>query len=244
MIRADVLVISPLFLKGLTQALTAADIRIVAVRTSPAEKPSWLADIALIDAVAMLRHNDLAPITETAKHMAVLVLTNQDSTDDHAYLRAGAMGIVSKGKSGDEIVRAMRMVTSGTRVRATEGERAPAAPAALTASQLSEREEQVLALIAHGLTHGQIATRLGISPHTVDTYVKRIRFKLGVGNKAELTRAALIGQVGRQPASDAAPELQIRVSAAADRPGRETPAPDPVTRQHHDRPICSLRRFR
>jgi DNA-binding CsgD family transcriptional regulator len=67
--------------------------------------------------------------------------------------------------------------------------------------QLSEREEQVLRQISHGLTHGQIATRLAISPHTVDTYVKRIRAKLGVGNKAELTRAALLGRVvADQPA--------------------------------------------
>jgi DNA-binding CsgD family transcriptional regulator len=60
---------------------------------------------------------------------------------------------------------------------------------------LSEREGQVLRQISRGLTHGQIATRLGISPHTVDTYVKRIRAKLGAGNKAELTRAALLGQL-------------------------------------------------
>lgn len=195
MIRADLLVTSPLFLKGLTLALTGADIRIVAVRTSPDEKPSWLADIALIDAVALLHRGDLAPIMETAECMAVLVLTDEAAADDYdAYLRAGAMGVVSKGKSGDEIVRAVRMVTSGTRVCATNGEIAPAAPAAPADSQLSEREEQVLVLIAHGLTHGQVATRLSISPHTVDTYVKRIRSKLGAGNKAELTRAALIGR--------------------------------------------------
>ncbi|HEX5118010.1 MAG TPA: helix-turn-helix transcriptional regulator [Pseudonocardiaceae bacterium] len=45
--------------------------------------------------------------------------------------------------------------------------------------------------IAAGLTHGQVANRIGISHHTVDTYVKRIRVKLGVGNKAQLVRAAL-----------------------------------------------------
>ena len=53
----------------------------------------------------------------------------------------------------------------------------------------------MLRQISRGLTHGQIATRLGISPHTVDTYVKRIRAKLGVGNKAELTRVALAGRL-------------------------------------------------
>jgi DNA-binding NarL/FixJ family response regulator len=56
---------------------------------------------------------------------------------------------------------------------------------------LSTREQQVLAAIARGLTHAQIARRLHISVATVDTYVARIRAKLGVGNKAELTRAAL-----------------------------------------------------
>lgn len=56
---------------------------------------------------------------------------------------------------------------------------------------LSARERQVLRLIADGLTQDQTARRLGISRHTVDTYVKRVRGKLGLGNKAELVRAAM-----------------------------------------------------
>jgi DNA-binding NarL/FixJ family response regulator len=56
---------------------------------------------------------------------------------------------------------------------------------------LSRREEQTLNLIAKGFTHAQIATRLNVQKTTVDTYVERIRAKLQVGNKAELTRAAL-----------------------------------------------------
>lgn len=56
---------------------------------------------------------------------------------------------------------------------------------------LSGRERQVLLCIGEGYTHDQTARRLGISSHTVDTYVKRVRSKLGLGNKAELTRAAL-----------------------------------------------------
>lgn len=55
---------------------------------------------------------------------------------------------------------------------------------------LSEREFQVLDLIASGFTHAQAARRLGISQHTVDTYVKRLRAKLGPGNKAHLVRMA------------------------------------------------------
>lgn len=66
--------------------------------------------------------------------------------------------------------------------------------------ELSRREYQVLQYIALGRTHDQIARRLGISRHTVDTYVKRIRGKLQLGNKAELTRAALL-DVSIPPAS-------------------------------------------
>ncbi|MEU6885573.1 helix-turn-helix transcriptional regulator [Streptomyces viridosporus] len=57
--------------------------------------------------------------------------------------------------------------------------------------ELSPRERQVLDFIAAGLTHAQAARRLGISQHTVDTHVKRIRSKLGVGNKADMVRLAL-----------------------------------------------------
>lgn len=59
------------------------------------------------------------------------------------------------------------------------------------AADLSPREQEVLGHIAEGFTHGQVARRIGISQHTVDTYVKRIRSKLGAGNKAQLVRAAL-----------------------------------------------------
>ncbi|HEX4832858.1 MAG TPA: response regulator transcription factor [Trebonia sp.] len=200
MIRTDLLIRSPLFLLGLTETLRAAGIKVVAVRTSPHEEPSWLADAALIDAAALPRAGDLTPVTEAARSMSVLVLNNEAATDDDVYLRAGAMGVISKTEPGDSIVAAIRMISAGERLGtadapppASTSERGP-----LAQHQLSEREEQVLRQIAHGLTHGQIATRLGISPHTVDTYVKRIRSKLGAGNKAELTRAALLGQVAGQ----------------------------------------------
>lgn len=61
---------------------------------------------------------------------------------------------------------------------------------------LAPRERQALALIAQGFTQSQAATRMGISPATIDTYIKRIRRKPGPGNKAELTRRAIeLGEV-------------------------------------------------
>src|SRR6185437_5090403 len=117
------------------------------------------------------------------------------------FLEAGASGVISKRETGQRIVEAVRAIAAGARLCPREWGRPPG-PVRLDLPDhpLSDREEQVLRQIARGLTHGQIATRLGISPHTVDTYVKRIRAKLGVGNKAELTRAALLGRlVGPAP---------------------------------------------
>ena len=101
----------------------------------------------------------------------------------------------------------MKAVTAGVYVCPSEcGAPGVVERPELPGQRLSEREEQVLRQISRGLTHGQIATRLGISPHTVDTYVKRIRAKLGVGNKAELTRAALLSgmlqDLSRRPGDD------------------------------------------
>jgi len=196
-IRVDILVSSPIFRIGLEHTLTSAWIKIVAVRDSPSQQPSWLADAVLIDVDALAPRDDLSHITETAMSTAVLVLHNKMADGGASYLKAGASGVISKCESGERVVNAVRAVASGAYVT-------PHQPAAKTVVErhdmfnqhLSEREEQVLRQIARGLTHGQIATRLGISPHTVDTYVKRIRAKLEVGNKAELTRVALLGHIG------------------------------------------------
>lgn len=199
MIRTDLLVSSPLFLMGLSRTLTEAGISVVAVRSSPYDAPSWLADAALIDAAAIAILGDLTPIAEAARCMPVLILNDESATDGEVYLRAGALGVISKADSGENIVRAVKTVASGTPVCAVSAVSQPTVERTHTpAYQLSGREEQVLRLIAHGITHEQIAIRLGISPHTVDTYVKRIRSKLGVGNKAELTRAALLAQIAWQ----------------------------------------------
>jgi DNA-binding NarL/FixJ family response regulator len=199
LIRIDVLVSSPLYLIGLVHTLTAAGIRIVAVRRSPDEEPSRLADAALIDVDALPSPDHLSKIAEAAQCAPVLALTNEDATDGARYLRAGASGVASKRESGERIVQAVQAVASGARVcPGGRGDPPLVEPAEAPAHHLSEREKQVLRQIARGLTHGQIATRLAISPHTVDTYVKRIRAKLGVGNKAELTRAALLGRLVRE----------------------------------------------
>ncbi|GGM88889.1 response regulator transcription factor [Streptomyces fuscichromogenes] len=51
---------------------------------------------------------------------------------------------------------------------------------------ITPREKQVLSLLAEGLTYGSIARRLGISPRTVDTHLRRLRAKTGAANRMQL----------------------------------------------------------
>jgi DNA-binding NarL/FixJ family response regulator len=198
-IRIDLLVSSPIFLLGLVQTLNHAGIKVVAARTSLDQEPSWLADAMLMDVDALRPPDDLSPISQAAQHTPVLILSNEAGDGCADYWQAGASGVISKRESGERIVRAVRAITGGARPPVAAVERPPVIERTeVSGCHLSEREVQVLSQISRGLTHGQIATRLGISPHTVDTYVKRIRAKLGAGNKAELTRAALLGRLTSQ----------------------------------------------
>ncbi|MFJ2865135.1 DNA-binding response regulator [Kitasatospora sp. NPDC087314] len=201
MLRVDVLVNNPVYLVGLMQVLSDEGIAVVSTRQSPTERVSWLADAALIDNEALGEADGLDDIAETARTTSVLVLLNSWSPLAEEYLQAGAVGVIHKHQPSESLVAALRNVTAGTRVL-PEGHatKPPVERHDLLTLNLSAREEQVLSQISQGLTHGQIATRLGISPHTVDTYVKRIRAKLGVGNKAELTRVALLNRLAKSAA--------------------------------------------
>ncbi|SEC96288.1 response regulator transcription factor [Streptomyces sp. TLI_105] len=83
------------------------------------------------------------------------------------------------------------------------------APARQGVATLSPREREVLGHLVEGCTHDQAARRIGISQHTVDTYVKRIRSKLGAHNKAQLVRAALT--TPRAPAAHPEPRQRQQV---------------------------------
>ena len=196
MIRIDALSSCPIYLVGLVQILHKEGMTVVSARTTPDEKLSWLADAAVLDVDSLPRLESLEYIAETARTTTVLVLLGDPCLPVEEYLRAGTTGVIDKRETGENVIAALRAVIAGTKV-IPDGHLAPP-PAECSEAEgpnLSEREEQVLRQISHGLTHGQIATRLRISPHTVDTYVKRIRAKLGVGNKAELTRLALLGRL-------------------------------------------------
>jgi DNA-binding NarL/FixJ family response regulator len=129
----------------------------------------------------------------------VLILTTFEA-DDHvlAALRAGASGFLGKGVEPSELLDGIRVVAAGDALlspRATRGliDRYLAQPSngAVDAVDpsldvLTEREREVVALVAHGLSNDQIAARLFVSPLTAKTHVNRSMTKLGVRDRAQL----------------------------------------------------------
>jgi len=112
----------------------------------------------------------------------VLLISGIGWISPQAAKAAGASGFVSKDWSADEVAMAVRMVGKGMTVFGRQ-EEAPATP-------LSDREREVLTLIASGATNREIAERLYLSPHTVKEHASALYRKLGVKNRAEATRRA------------------------------------------------------
>lgn len=123
--------------------------------------------------------------------------------EDRAHLtrllQAGAAGYVLKRGAADELVRAIRLVAGGasyvepTMAVALLGNPTGSSQPgdAVEDSRLSEREEEVVRSLAWGESNKEIATRLGISTKTVETYKTRIREKLGLRSRTEMVRYAL-----------------------------------------------------
>jgi DNA-binding CsgD family transcriptional regulator len=112
--------------------------------------------------------------------------------------------------------------------------------------RLAPREREALSFIACGYTQAQTAARMGVSAATVDTYLKRIRHKLGAGNKADLTRRALeLGEVAlpwratghpvarRLPGSGRADHGVLDAAAGTGSAGPENTGPDAFTGLPH-----------
>jgi DNA-binding NarL/FixJ family response regulator len=127
----------------------------------------------------------------------VLVVTTFDE-DEAVYeaLRAGASGFLLKNAPPEQLVEAVRAVAAGDGLLAPEVTRRvieefarrsppPAVPGADALSELTERELEVLRLMARGLSNAEIAERLVITPGTAKTHVGRILMKLGLGNRVQ-----------------------------------------------------------
>ena len=161
-----------------------------ALRMTRAHRPAVLVlDLNMpgrpsLDAIPELR--------EASPDTRIVILTMQDEPAlAQASLRAGASGYVVKDAAGDELVQAVQLALQdetylhpqlGARIAAQE----PEPP-----DELSEREREVLRLIALGHTNGEIAEQLFLSVRTVESHRAHIQQKLGLSTRADLVRYAL-----------------------------------------------------
>ncbi len=140
-------------------------------------------------------------LTEQGVASRVLVLTMHTEEEYlMPVLQAGAAGYIVKSAADRELVDAVRTVASGeVYVQATAARilargitrKDPAAEERARFEKLTDREQDVLKLVAQGYTAPEIGAKLFISPKTVDTYKQRINEKLGLQHRADYVRIAL-----------------------------------------------------
>jgi DNA-binding NarL/FixJ family response regulator len=157
-------------------------------------------DVVLMD----IRMPEMDGLTATRQLLAdpaltgtkVIILTTFD-LDDEVYgaLRAGASGFLVKDTEPTELIHAVRVVARGdallspsvTRRLISEfAGRTPQPPPSPRLGSLTEREREVMKLVAAGLSNDEIAAKLVLSPSTAKTHVSRIMTKLSVRDRAQL----------------------------------------------------------
>lgn len=141
-------------------------------------------DVALVD--LFLGESSGAELCESIRSASpqtkVLLISGVGWISPQAAQAAGASGFISKDWSAEEVAGAVRMVAKGMTVFARR-EDAPASP-------LTDREREVVELMASGATNREIADRLFLSPHTVKEYASSVYRKLGARNRAEAVKRA------------------------------------------------------
>jgi DNA-binding NarL/FixJ family response regulator len=190
----------PVFRDGLRVLLTsAAEMSVVGETTNGAETVSMATtlqpDVILMD-VRMPELNGIEAtrqIISTSPHIGILVLTMyEDDASVFAAMQAGARGYLLKGADRDEILGAIRTVNTGGAIfSAAIAQRLmhyfstlePTVPRAFP--DLTDREREILTLLAQGYTNTTIAERLVLSPKTVRNNVSNIFSKLQVVDRAQ-----------------------------------------------------------
>jgi DNA-binding NarL/FixJ family response regulator len=133
---------------------------------------------------------------ERLRDVRVLILTTFE-LDEYVFeaLRSGASGFLVKDTEPADLLRAVRLVAAGDallspsvtrRLIAEFAARAKEPPPSDRLAELTEREREVMALAAEGLTNAEIAERLVVSPATAKTHVNRAMMKLGARGRAQL----------------------------------------------------------
>jgi DNA-binding NarL/FixJ family response regulator len=147
-------------------------------------------------------------ILQSSPHVRVLIFTMfEDDESVFAAIRAGARGYLLKGAAQEETLRAIRAVAAGEAIFGPAvAERlmhyfnsvgpAGKSGAAQFFPELSEREYEILTLLAQRKTNAEIASSLVLSPKTVRNHVSNILSKLQVADRAEAMRAAWAAGLG------------------------------------------------
>jgi two-component system response regulator NreC len=144
-----------------------------------------LPDGSSLDAISEIRAE--APSTQ----IVVLTMHREPTFARHA-LSAGAIGYVLKEAANDELLEAMRRAAAGkSYLNPRLGARLASEPRAGSTEDLSERELDVLRLIALGHTNAEIAEQLVLSVRTIESHRARIQEKLKLASRAELVGYAL-----------------------------------------------------
>ncbi|HJS96706.1 MAG TPA: response regulator transcription factor [Solirubrobacteraceae bacterium] len=184
---------------------SAADVEVVGEAENGAQAVTIArerrADVVLMDIrmpiVDGLEATRRMAADENLAGVKVLILTTFES-DEYVYdaLQAGASGFLVKDTEPEELLRAIRVVARGdallspgiTRrlIADIAARRPPRAGIHPALSELTEREREIMALVAQGLSNDQIAGDLFLSPLTVKTHVSRAMLKLGARDRAQL----------------------------------------------------------
>ncbi|MFI1369129.1 response regulator [Streptomyces griseochromogenes] len=190
--------------QGFTVLLnTKPDIEVIGQAVDGRDAIAKVAELAPDVVLMDIRMPDVGGIEATGRitldhpGIRVLVLTTFD-LDEYVYdaLRAGAAGFLLKDASADQLAEAVRIVAAGdallapgiTRRLIAEFSRLDGtrrAPLKQRVGGLTDRETEVLALIAQGLSNAEIAERLVVAEQTVKTHVGRILVKLGLRDRTQ-----------------------------------------------------------
>jgi DNA-binding NarL/FixJ family response regulator len=204
----------PLFREGLAALLRTSPGTELAGAAATGTEAVGLAREAQPDVVLMdLRLPGLNGIEATRQivadspHTAVVVVTMFDDDDSvFAALRAGARGYLLKGADREEILRAVHAAAAGDAIfgagvaaRLIAYFTAQPSPAPAPFPQLTDREREILELVAQGRSNTFIATRLQLSQKTIRNNVSNILAKLQVADRAQAIVRARDAGFGRQP---------------------------------------------
>ena len=130
--------------------------------------------------------------TQSPETQIVMLTMQAETSSAREALQAGVLGYILKEAASEELVKAVRLAAEGkTYLQPELGARLAAEPEPAAPDDLSEREAEVLRLIALGHTNNEIADALYLSVRTVESHRAHIQQKLGLTSRSDLVRYAL-----------------------------------------------------